>query len=78
MSLNDGPLWQAWEKILKVPVTTETDFFESGGHSLLAVELSIAVEEITGVEPPPDLVYRLRTFGAYAAAPEFEQLGNHE
>jgi acyl carrier protein len=75
LTVNDGTLKQAWENILKVPVTADTDFFESGGHSLLAVELSIAIEEVTGVEPPPDLVYRLRKFGAYAAAPEFDKIG---
>jgi acyl carrier protein len=78
MPPDEGLLWQAWERILQIPVTAETDFFESGGHSLLAVELSIAIEELTGVEPPLDLVYRLRTFGAYAAAPQFEQLANNE
>lgn len=62
---------QIWEELLTMPVTEDTDFFESGGHSLLAVELSIAVDERLGIEPPPDLVYRCRTLGEYTAAPEF-------
>jgi acyl carrier protein len=77
MPVTDGPIREAWEKILEVPVTEDTDFFENGGHSLLAVELSMAIEDRIGIEPPPELVYRLRTFGEYVAAPEFERVTSH-
>ena len=68
MPVDDALVREAWEELLEVSVNEDTDFFESGGHSLLAVALSIAVDERLGVEPPPDLVYRHRTFGAYAVA----------
>ncbi len=73
MPVNDQPIREAWEAILEMPVTGDTDFFENGGHSLLAVELSMAIEEKIGIEPPPDLVYRLRTFREYVAAPELSE-----
>jgi acyl carrier protein len=62
---------KAWEEVLKAPVADDADFFENGGHSLLAVELSMVIEEKVGIEPPPDLVYQRRTFSDYVAAPEF-------
>jgi acyl carrier protein len=71
MPVDNKPIREAWEEVLEVPVSDDTDFFENGGHSLLAVELSMAIEDRLGIEPPPDLVYRLRTFGEYAVAPEF-------
>lgn len=78
MPVDDELIREAWEEILEVSVTDDTDFFENGGHSLLAVELSMAIEERLGFEPPPELVYRLRTFGEYVVAPEFERVSNRE
>jgi len=78
MPVDEQSIREAWEAILEVPVTDDTDFFENGGHSLLAVELSMAIEDKLGIEPPPDLVYRRRTFREYAVAPEFDRAANHE
>ena len=78
MPAHEQSLREAWEAVLAMPVTDDTDFFASGGHSLLAVELSMAVEERLGIEPPPDLVYRFRTFRDYAVAPEFGRSAQDE
>ncbi|MDP6455560.1 MAG: thioester reductase domain-containing protein [SAR202 cluster bacterium] len=42
-----------WERILYLDegtITGGSDFFDYGGHSLLAVELTLAIEEVFGVE----------------------------
>jgi acyl-CoA synthetase (AMP-forming)/AMP-acid ligase II len=38
-------------------VGQSADFFEGGGHSLLAVALCTALTEVVGVEPSPEIVY---------------------
>jgi non-ribosomal peptide synthetase component F/acyl carrier protein len=42
-------LLELWRQYLEGDVTTKTNFFEAGGHSLLAARLVQDVEELTGI-----------------------------
>lgn len=53
-----------WERILSVEsgsITSESDFFDWGGHSLSAVELTLHVENIFGIQLPVKDIYEYRT-----------------
>lgn len=58
-----------WAAVLNVPrIGAEDDFFEWGGHSLLALQAAARASEAFGRSLPADLVVRLSTvasFGAY-------------
>jgi len=69
-----GQISTAWKQLLRTAGNPEEDFFEAGGHSLLAVELSVAVAAALGFEPAPDLVYEHSTLSEYTAAVMRKQL----
>lgn len=49
----EAKLLELWRELLEQPdVGVESGFFEAGGHSLLAVQLAMAIEDELGVEPP--------------------------
>ncbi|MCG7215966.1 non-ribosomal peptide synthetase [Paenibacillus mucilaginosus] len=51
-----------WRDLLKVErIDVRADFFQIGGHSLLAAALSARIAERFGVEVPLHLIFRLRT-----------------
>src|SRR5580693_676480 len=51
-------LCRIWSRVLKTsPVTAESDFFELGGDSLLAVNLLLEIERETGLSFPVTTIY---------------------
>ena len=59
----------AWTELLgQGPVTAEEDFFDAGGHSMLAVRLIVRLEELTGVSLPLREVLENPTFTGVADA----------
>ncbi len=69
----DGPLEQQlqaiWGQLLEQPqIGVTANFFHSGGHSLLAVQLMSRVREAFGVSLPLSLVYRAPTIRGFASA----------
>jgi amino acid adenylation domain-containing protein len=60
-------LLEIWEELLEVrPISVTDDFFEVGGHSLLAVRLTARVEAALGEPLPVAEVLRARTVEALA------------
>lgn len=62
----EDTLRDSWAKLLEVPsaeVVDSSHFFESGGDSLLAVELVVSLSELLGVLVPLDSVMSDGTFG---------------
>ncbi len=56
-----------WESLLKVkPISTTADFFEIGGHSLLAAQLFAKMEKILGISLPLATLFRVSTLGGLA------------
>jgi amino acid adenylation domain-containing protein len=56
-----------WEELLDIrPIGTRDDFFEIGGHSLLAVRLSAAIEKAFDRRTPPGLLFDAPTIEALA------------
>jgi amino acid adenylation domain-containing protein len=63
-----------WEQVLhRSPIGAHDDFFELGGDSLVAMQISGAVTEALGVEVPVDAVFDTPTVAGLAA--RAEQLG---
>jgi amino acid adenylation domain-containing protein len=59
----------AWTEALgQGPVTTEEDFFDAGGHSMLAVKLIARLEQLADVSLPLREMLENPTFGGVAAA----------
>lgn len=59
----------AWTELLgQRPGAAEEDFFDAGGHSMLAVRLIVRLEELTGVSLPLREVLENPTFSGIAAA----------
>ncbi len=51
-------LVQIWERLLKTsPITLDDDFFEKGGDSLLAAELLVELERLTGQTLPASVLF---------------------
>lgn len=66
----EDSLRAAWAKILEVPageIADSSHFFESGGDSLLAVELVVCLSETLGVTVPLDSILADGTFGGLQA-----------
>ncbi|GAA2682758.1 MULTISPECIES: amino acid adenylation domain-containing protein [Actinosynnema] len=58
----------AWSAVLGAPLGVDSDFFDSGGHSLLVPRATAAVRGLLGREVPLRLMVAHRTPAAYAAA----------
>jgi hypothetical protein len=59
----------AWRSVLRDPsLGPDDDFFLSGGHSLLAVQLAERVSEAWGAEVPAGLIFLHPTPAEFAAA----------
>jgi acyl carrier protein len=55
-------LLQLWKKFLKVPdITIDDDFFEKGGDSVLAVDLHIELQRLTGRSLPESMLFEAPT-----------------
>jgi acyl carrier protein len=53
-----GDLIQIWKKILKTDViSVDDDFFEKGGDSLLAMDVSVELERLTGKAQPEAILF---------------------
>jgi oxalate---CoA ligase len=51
-----------WERLLKTaPLSIDDDFFEKGGDSLLAVEMLLEVESLTGQKIPSSILFEATT-----------------
>jgi len=61
-------LVQIWEDILAHrPIGVTEDFFDMGGHSLLAIRMLAEIEKLTGVRIPPDVLFQEPTIRRIAA-----------
>jgi acyl-CoA synthetase (AMP-forming)/AMP-acid ligase II/thioesterase domain-containing protein/acyl carrier protein len=53
---------ELWERLLRTtPIALDDDFFEKGGDSLLAVEMLLEVEQLTGRNIPTSILFEART-----------------
>lgn len=60
-------LLQIWKDVLGIPeIGTHDNFFDIGGHSLLAARLIIEIERATGRKIPVSAVFRAPTIEAFA------------
>jgi len=55
-------LIQIWKKILNIDVlSVDDDFFEKGGDSLLAMDVSVELERLTGKTQPEAILFESPT-----------------
>ncbi len=57
-----------WTRVLGVPVTDETDFFDAGGHSFHALEIFAELDTAFGTQLPLSSLFDHPRFGAFVAA----------
>jgi acyl carrier protein len=58
-------LLQLWRKVLKTEdVSLDDDFFEKGGDSLLAIDLQLELQRMTGRELPESILFEASTVRA--------------
>jgi acyl carrier protein len=58
-----------WSEVLGVASIGESDdFFDLGGHSLSAMQVATRLRARLGVKVPTSLLFRHRTFDAFATA----------
>ena len=58
----ESKLLRLWNKFLnRSDLTIDDDFFESGGNSLLAVELLVEIERLTQAKIPPSILFETGT-----------------
>jgi amino acid adenylation domain-containing protein len=62
-----GAMTEIFREVLGAPVAADADFFEAGGHSLLAMLVLSRVRQRLGVELPVRAVFEARTAAALAA-----------
>jgi len=67
----EGLLLPIWSEVLGVPVDVHDNFFESGGHSLLAVRLFAEIEKRLGRRLPLATLFQAPTVAQLAA--EFKE-----
>ena len=57
-----GDLIQIWKKILNIDIlSVDDDFFEKGGDSLLAMDVSVELERLTGKTQPEAILFESPT-----------------
>jgi acyl-CoA synthetase (AMP-forming)/AMP-acid ligase II/thioesterase domain-containing protein/acyl carrier protein len=60
-------LAEIWGRLLKnAPLSHDEDFFENGGDSLLAMEMLVELEQLTGRTIPSAILFEAPTFGQLA------------
>jgi acyl carrier protein len=60
-------LLELWKKLLKSEdVSIDDDFFEKGGDSLLAIDMQLELQRLTGLELPESLLFESSTVRALA------------
>jgi hypothetical protein len=59
---------QAWEIALGMPVSQDTDFFDAGGHSFVAIQIATRLQESLGRQVPARLVFDHPILSDYIAA----------
>ena len=60
-------LTEIWERLLKIaPLSLDDDFFENGGDSLLAMEMLVELERLTGRTIPSAILFEAPTIGQLA------------
>ncbi len=65
----EASLVEIWEHILdRRPIGVTDDFFDIGGHSLLAIRMLAEVEKVTGIRIPPRLLFEEATIRHLAVA----------
>jgi acyl carrier protein len=65
-----GAVHAVWSEVLEVDrIEPSDDFFDLGGHSLTAMQVSARLRErLGGVRVPTRLLFANRTFESFAAA----------
>lgn len=72
-------LREVWAKLLKMPATSISltdNFFDLGGHSILATQLVFEVRKALAVEAPLGMVYRAPVFNAMVAEVDYLRGGD--
>jgi acyl carrier protein len=60
-------LLKLWKKLLKTEdVSIDDDFFEKGGDSLLAIDMQLELQRLTGLDLPESLLFESSTVRALA------------
>ena len=60
-------LTEIWERLLKIaPISLDDDFFENGGDLLLAMEVLVELERLTGRNIPISILFDAPTIGQLA------------
>jgi amino acid adenylation domain-containing protein len=59
---------EIWERYLHKPVQPEDDFFDLGGHSLMAVNLLETIASVTGIRLRLDVLFKAPTVRSMSAA----------
>jgi acyl carrier protein len=62
-----APLLQLWRKFLKIEnVSIDDDLFEKGGDSLMAIDLWLELQRLTGQQLPDSILFEASTVRALA------------
>jgi oxalate---CoA ligase len=62
-----APLLQLWKKFLKTEdVSVDDDLFEKGGDSLMAIDLWLELQRLTGRQLPDSILFETSTIRALA------------
>lgn len=62
------PIAEIWSELLGAPAGPDTDFFDAGGHSLIALRMAARVSKALGREAPVALVFAFPRLADYVAA----------
>jgi acyl carrier protein len=62
-----APLLQLWRKFLKTEdISIDDDLFEKGGDSLMAIDLWLELQQLTGRQLPDSILFEASTVRALA------------
>ncbi|WP_127361627.1 phosphopantetheine-binding protein [Actinacidiphila soli] len=59
---------EIWEKVLDAEIDTNTDFFGMGGHSFMAMQIMVMLEETCESDLPMRILFDHPRFGDFVAA----------